>query len=68
MTKRRSASAEITSTRTVYRVVNGKRKRFTMSVVATDYKPTANTIGVKCGEIRLSNGKVDPTLVPASHK
>lgn len=49
-----------------YRTVNGKR--FKVTVVPTDYKPTKNTIGVKCGEIRLSNGKVDPTLVPATHR
>lgn len=49
-----------------YRYINGKR--FKITVVPTDYKASPNTIGVKCGEIRLSNGKVDPTLVPATHK
>ena len=68
MSNRRNTPNPITSTRTVYRVVNGKRKRFVMQTVATEYTATRNVIGVKCGEIRLSNGKVDPTLVPGSHK
>jgi hypothetical protein len=54
--------------RTVYRVVNGKRKRFTVTVVPTDYTPTPNTIGYKCGRVKNSNGKVDPTMILASHK
>jgi hypothetical protein len=49
-----------------YRTVNGKK--FKVTVVPMDYKPSKNTIGVKCGEIRLSNGKVDPTLVPGTHR
>lgn len=68
MSKRRSTSATITSTKVVYRVVNGKRKRFVMNTVATDYKPTPNTIGYKCGRVKNSNGKVDPTMILASHK
>lgn len=56
------------STRTVYRIVNGKRKRFTVTVVPTDYKPTPNVIGYKIGRVKMSNGKVDPTMVLGSHK
>ncbi len=49
-----------------YRIINGRK--FKVTVVPTEYKASPNTIGVKCGEIRLSNGKVDPTLVPATHR
>jgi hypothetical protein len=66
MSKRRNP--EITATTTVYRIVNGKRKRFVMQTVATDYTPTPNTIGYKCGRVKNSNGKVDPTMILGSHK
>ena len=67
MSKRRN-TAEVTSSKVVYRVVNGKRKRFTMTTVATEYRATPNTIGYKCGRVKQSNGKVDPTMILASHK
>jgi hypothetical protein len=49
-----------------YRYINGKR--FKITVVPTDYTPTPNTIGYKCGRVKNSNGKVDPTMILASHK
>ena len=55
-------------TRTVYRVVNGKRKKFTLRNLPTDYTPTPNTIGYKIGRVKNSNGKVDPTMILGSHK
>jgi hypothetical protein len=68
MSKRRNTSDKITSSTVVYRVVNGERKRFTMTTVATEYRATPNTIGYKCGRVKQSNGKVDPTMILASHK
>ena len=55
-------------TRTVYRVVNGKRKKFTLRNLPTEYTPTPNTIGYKIGRVKNSNGKVDPTMILGSHK
>lgn len=49
-----------------YRVINGKK--FLVTVVPTVYTPTPNTINSKAGKVKLSNGKVDPTMIPASHK
>lgn len=55
-------------TRTVYRVVNGKRKRFVLRNLPTEYTATPNTIGYKIGRVKNSNGKVDPTMILGSHK
>ena len=68
MSKRRNTADKSTSSKVVCRVVNGKRKRFTMTTVATEYRATPNTIGYKCGRVKQSNGKVDPTMILASHK
>lgn len=54
--------------RTVYRVVNGKRKRFTVQVLPTEYEASANTIGVKIGRCSQWAGKTDPTMILGSHK
>lgn len=54
--------------RVVYRVVNGKRKRFTMQVVPTEYDATENTIGVRIGRCKQWAGKTDPTMILGSHK
>jgi hypothetical protein len=75
MSKRRSTEPTINSvpvsefgTRTVYRVVNGKRKRFTVTTLPSEYVATPNTIGYKIGRVKNSNGKVDPTMILGSHK
>lgn len=68
MSNRRKTQPTVTSTQIVYRVVNGKRKRFVMQTVATEYVATPNTIGYKCGRVKNSNGKVDPTMILGSHK
>jgi hypothetical protein len=49
-----------------YRTVNGKK--FKLTVLPSEYKPTPLTIVSKAGKVRLSNGKVDPTMIPASHR
>ena len=47
------------------RIINGKK--FKVTVLASEYRPTKVRInGVR--RTRLSNGKVDLTMVPASHK
>ncbi len=48
-----------------YRTVNGKK--FKVTVVPMDYTPTKLVINVK-PSLKASNGKVDPTMVPATHR
>ena len=54
--------------RTVYRVVNGKRKRFVMTVLPTAGETSTNVIGVKIGRCKQWAGKTDPTMILGSHK
>jgi sRNA-binding protein len=49
-----------------YRTVNGKK--FKVTVLHSEYKPTPLTIVSKAGKVRLSNGKVDPTMIPGTHR